>query len=186
MIGTPLIPRCRILVHSGRLSQLSLLVILSALPLRAAAAEGNVSRRAVILLAPDEARELRFSDEDWPRIPRRRAIEAGPRVVFQRPEVHESDEGPTVEMTTPGSLLVRFEATQAPVNMSSLRVTARKGFFSKSLTELLQAYVRGTTVDVGRLEVPSGRFVIEIAVADQHGTETVAAYRFRVSDAPQP
>jgi hypothetical protein len=169
-------------VRSGRIGQLSLLMLLLALPLRTLAAGGNAPGRAVVLFAPDEASQLRFSNDDWPQVRRSRAIESGPRVVFQHPAVHDSDAGPTVEMTTPGSLLVRFEPNQAPVDMNSLQVTARKGFFSKSLTELLRPYVHGATVDVSRLEIPTGKFLIEIAVADQQGTKTVASYRFQVSE----
>jgi hypothetical protein len=78
------------------------------------------------------------------------------------------------------SLLVLFEERGAAVDMPSLRVQARKGLFSKSLTETLQPYVRGTRVEAQAVQVPEGRFLIQIAIADLQGRTTSEAYRLEV------
>jgi hypothetical protein len=149
----------------------------------AVGAFGLSSHAPLTLFTQDDVASLRFSDHDWPQVPRSRGLDAsGPRIVFEHPEVHDVDGGPTIEMTTPGALLVRFEPGQAPIDMHSLQVTAKKGFFSKSLTDMLRPYVHDTVVEVGKLEVPTGKFMIEIAITDQHGDQTVGKYRLDVTE----
>ena len=138
-------------------------------------------RRPLLLFSPEEAAQLRMGDGDWPRRPRLRSVAAGPRIVFQRPEVQDTGEEPTVRLTSPAALVVRFEANRAPVAMDTLKVIARKSWFSKSLTGLLLPYVRGTTLQVDELEIPQGNFLVEVGIADTQGTETTASYRFAVS-----
>ena len=133
-----------------------------------------------------EAARLRWSDEEW--IPsagraslRTRSMAAGPRIVVQRPLVRETPEGPTLATVTPMGLLIVFEARGAAVDMPSLRVQARKGIFSKSLTETLQPYIRGSRVEAEDVQVPEGRFLIQIAIADLQGRTTSESYRLEVT-----
>jgi len=109
-----------------------------------------------------------------------REISLGPRIVFQMPHVRDTPEGPTLETSTPMSLLVAFEERGAAVDMQSLRVQARKGIFSRSLTETLQPYIRGTRVEAQEVQVPQGRFLIQIDIADLQGRKTSEAYRLEV------
>jgi hypothetical protein len=39
---------------------------------------------------------------------------------------------------------------------------------------------------VPNLEIPTGKYVIEIRIADEQGQETVADYKVAVADAPKP
>jgi hypothetical protein len=58
----------------------------------------------------------------------------------------DTDARPTIELGTPTDLEIRFEATPASVDMHSLQVRASKWLLTKSLTALLQPYIRGTTI----------------------------------------
>jgi hypothetical protein len=75
---------------------------------------------------------------------------------------------------------VSFEARDTAVDMQSLRVQARKGPFTKSLTEMLQPYIRGTRVEANAVQVPVGRFAIQIDIADLQGRKTSETYRLEV------
>jgi hypothetical protein len=137
--------------------------------------------KQLALLTAAEADKLRMATDEWPRIRRTRGVSVGPQVVIDRPGVRETREGDTIELATPGTLLIHFEPSRAPVSMDTLRVRARKGFFTKSLTELLRPYVRGTTLQVSELSVPEGRYLIELQIADTNGAETAASYRLLVN-----
>jgi len=76
---------------------------------------------------------------------------------------------------------VIFEARSAPVRMDSLNVEARKGFFSKSLTELLRPYVHGEEIELSQVEIPTGRFMLDISIADTNGNTTDGTYRLEVA-----
>ena len=56
--------------------------------------------------------------------------------------------------------------------MDSLQVRARKGFFRKSLTRRLKPYMRGTSIQAYNLQLPEGRFRLEIDIADRDGEIT--------------
>jgi len=101
--------------------------------------------------------------------------------VVRDPHVVEEAEGRIISTTTPTRLSVSFEENQAPVDMASLDVSASKGFFSKSLTSLLKPYVAGTDLRVDQLEIPTGRFLITIEIADAHGEKTAETFRLDVS-----
>jgi hypothetical protein len=64
--------------------------------------------------------------------------------------------------------------------MDSLNVEARKGLFSKSLTNLLRPYIRGDRIEVTNLEIPSGRFMLDVSIADTNGNTTAASYLLEV------
>jgi len=64
--------------------------------------------------------------------------------------------------------------------MDSLKVEARKGFFSKSLTEMLRPYIRGDNIELSRVEIPKGRFMLDITIADVKGNITDSAYQLEV------
>jgi hypothetical protein len=135
----------------------------------------------LVLLTPDEAAELRFGAGEWPPRIRPRAASFGPRVVVEQPNLNTADGAPRIDLGTPARLVVRFEENQAPVDMGSLEVNARKGFFSKSLTSLLKPYLRGTTLQVEELQVPEGNFLVEIQIADTEGSRTLESYRLQVT-----
>ena len=141
----------------------------------------RTASRGLVLLTADEAAKLRMSDGEWPPMIRSRAVKAGPRVVIEHPDVASADGAQRIELTVPARLVVRFEENGAPVDMTSLQVSAHKGFFSKSLTSLLKPYIRGTTLSVDQLQVPEGQFLVEIQITDTKGMETSESYRLQVN-----
>jgi len=133
-----------------------------------------------VLFTPQDAEALRLTAQEWAKSLRSRQIAVGPRIVFQRPPVREVAQGALLETATPMDLLIAFEARDAAVDMQSLRVQARKGIFSKSLTETLQPYIRGTRVEAKEVQVPEGRFLIQIDIADLQGRQTSETYRLEM------
>lgn len=137
-------------------------------------------KKRPILFSTQEAEQLRLTEGEWQHPPRTRAIALGPFIVIQSPQVKETDAGHTIETINPTDLSVRFEENRSPVDMDSLQIEARKGFFSKSLTVLLRPYIQGTTLQVTGAEIPPGRFRLEITIADRNGAKTVETYRLEV------
>jgi hypothetical protein len=123
---------------------------------------GSAGRAPLQLFSAADAHQLNLTDQEWHRVHRTRSTgaAAGPRIVIQKPTLKESSDGPTIETVTPA--------------------TARKGFFSKSLTDLLKPYVNGTALQVQDVAIPEGRFRIEIVIADKNGAKTVETYRLQV------
>jgi hypothetical protein len=133
----------------------------------------------VVLFTAHEAHQLRLSDREWRHVPKARALAAGPEIVVHRPQVVPGAV-PTLEANSPTDLDVVFEPRAAPVQMDSLNVDARKGFFSKSLTEMLRPYIRGNSIELSQVEIPTGRFLLDISIADTSGNVTEASYRLEV------
>ena len=148
----------------------------------AAAASGADPKARLVLFTPGEAAQLRMDDAEWKPPPRVRSATNGPRIEVRAPALKATGDGPVLETVTPASLAVDFQAGGSPVDMNSLEVTARKGLFSKSLTALLKPYIRGTALEVKDVAIPSGKFLIEIAIADTAGAKTVETYRLQVAE----
>jgi len=72
------------------------------------------------------------------------------------------------------------QETGAPVDMGSLEVRAKKGFFSVSLTDRLKPYLRGATLEATAIKIPEGRFLIQVEIADRSGGRTVDTFRLEV------
>jgi len=147
-------------------------------PLRTACA-GPPAADSVVLFTPNDASKLRLSEEQWRHMARTRALSTGPLIVVRSPPI-VAGEIPTIETATPASLVVLFEPRKAPVDMNSLKVEAHKGFFSKSLTDLLRPYIHGDAVDVNNVEIPQGKFMLDISISDEAGDTTVDTYRLEV------
>lgn len=140
------------------------------------------SHQTIILLSEHDAEQLRLSgNEDWPKAGRTRSLLVGPRIVIKSPEVKASATGSIIETSSPTTLAVLFEQGRAPVDMTSLQVRAKKGFFSKSLTQLFLPYIQGTQLMAQDVTIPEGRFFVEIEIADVNGVKTVEAYGLEVS-----
>jgi len=135
----------------------------------------------VLLFSHDDARKLRLTDEQWRHPPHARALSAGPEIVIRSPQVVSGDV-PTIETQTPAKLVVLFEPRNSPVDMSSLAVEAHKGFFSKSLTDMLRPYIYNDSIEVSKAQIPAGKFLLDISIGDQAGNVTTATYRLKVDD----
>jgi len=138
---------------------------------------GAIGQNRVTLFSAEEAARLRLAPGEMPPRPlQTRSVALGPRVVIKQPKVDVTSTGNTIRTRTPTAFLLVFEENKAPVNMASLEIRAKKGIFSKSLVPLLAPYIQGTTIQVGELEIPAGRFNIEIEIADRAGTKTTEIY----------
>ncbi len=160
-----------------------MVLLASLLPLSTSLADPS-HQKPLHLFSAADARRLQMTEQEWHSVRRTRStgVSDGPRISIEQPHLDQSADGPTIETTTPATLSVTFEPNRSPVDMSSLSVTARKGFFSKSLTDLLKPYVEGTALHVHDVSIPGGRFVIEIAIADRTGAKTVQTYRLLVRE----
>jgi hypothetical protein len=145
-------------------------------------AEG-AAQDALVLFTPEEAGNLRLAEGEWSGRPLMRGIppSSGPRIVITTPQVKETNAGRTIEAVTPTSLVIVFEENRGPIVMESLQVKAKKGIFSKSLTDMLRPYIHGTALQVKEVQIPEGNFLIEIEIADRTGAKTVGTYRMAVT-----
>lgn len=133
-------------------------------------------------LLPEEADQLQLNETEWTMAPiLTRGPSSGPIIDFREPAVKDPT-NPTLETVSPLSLVVLFEQNSAPVDMNSLEIVAKKGFFKKNLTERIKPYVQGTTLKATDLEIPSGKFKIQIIIADIKGNQTSIEYRLRVEE----
>ena len=103
--------------------------------------------------------------------------------MMEAPEVSMSNQGQTAEMLSPARLKISFgenPESGESVDMASLDVKAVKWLVSISLTDRLKPYIQGTTLEAEKVEIPKGKFHIEVSVADAKGEKTVENYLFVV------
>ena len=132
------------------------------------------------ILTEQEAQALRLEEQEWLKPPTMyRSIQAGPIIKVQLPTLKD-DSNPTIEAQTPLDLKISFEQKDAPVDMETLQVVARKGFFSQSLTNRVKKYVKGTVLEAKELDFPKGKFRIQVEIADVNGILTTAEYRLKI------
>jgi len=153
-----------------------------------AQAEYHLDRFA--LFTPAEALQLRMSTRELEDFQQNlffsrdceagEAPTAGPYIKVQNPRIDPQLCPPAITCTSPLDLSVLFETNQAPVDMESLEVSARKGFFSTSLTLRLRPYIHGTGIFAENIEIPAGCYCITFSIADAQGAETVRTYGLNV------
>lgn len=140
-----------------------------------------------MLFTQEEAAELdlgQMSDKEWHSFANRTFLATrgvstkGPRIEIMRPTVKMAAAGPTIETQSPTDLIVSFEqsALGKPVDMETLSVVGKKGFFSKTLTEKLKPFVVGSQIQASNLTIPKGKFHLQVSIADTEGIETVENY----------
>jgi hypothetical protein len=151
-----------------------------------AAGRGRGGEEGVKLFTEQEATELRVGENGWEPVPRARSASEGPRIIVHTPAVKLVDGGETIETSSPTSMWLEFQENQAPVDMRSLQISAKKGPFRKSLMDLLEPFLEGTRLVVDKVEVPVGKFQIQILVQDREGHETTETYRLIVEAGPDP
>ena len=137
----------------------------------------SVGPRMLVLLTPEEAAQLRLTEEEWQPLTRLRTVSLGPRIVIKRPPVKDAADGPTIETVSPTEFMIFFEENRAPVDMNSLQIEAKKWLFTISLTPRLRPYIQGTSLQAKGVQAPEGSFVIQIEIADVAGAKTVGTYR---------
>jgi hypothetical protein len=136
----------------------------------------------VTLLTGDEAHQLHLTDQEWLLPTSMPSLENGPHIIVQQPPIRTTSKPPILETTSPLHLLVVFKPNLAPVNMDSLEVKVKKGFFKISLTERLKPYIQGTMIEASNLQIPAGKFLVEIDIADQKGERTSREYYLKIGD----
>ena len=161
-------------------------------PATGGAAQG-VKQHALPLFTAEEAEKLRLLDEEWKIVDeiltRRQALSTrGPLIAVRSPSIQPTKPIPTIETTTPIHLAVHFLAHGAPVELQTLEVCGKSWGFERCFTDKLKPYLNASTnsLDVPSLDIPTGKYVIEIRIADEQGRETVAAYKVAVTEAPKP
>jgi hypothetical protein len=145
------------------------------------------------LFAAEEAERLRLMDEEWKSIDelltRRQARSAlGPLIAVRSPRVQPRQPIPTIETPTPVNLTVHFIENGAPVKLETLEMCGNAWGFQRCFTDKLKPYLNANTniLEVPNLDIPTGKYVIEIRIADEKGQETVAYYKVAVAEAPTP
>ena len=133
------------------------------------------------LFTQEEVKKLHHSEMEWQEpLVKFRSRPPGPVIKIQSPSVRELSAGSTIQTNSPIDLIILFSKNQHPVNMNSLKVIAKKGFFSKSLTDLMKGYIRGNVLEAQGVKVPTGKFKIEVSIADRNGNRTIKTYRLLV------
>jgi len=120
---------------------------------------------------------------------RRQAVSTpGPLIAIRSPSVQPTKPIPTIETTTPIRLAVHFMAHGAPVKLQTLEVCGKAWGFQRCFTDKLKPYLNANTnvLDVPNLDIPTGKYIIEIRIADDEGQETVAYYKVAVAGAFKP
>jgi hypothetical protein len=152
-----------------------------------------VKHPALPLFTAEEAEKLRLLDEEWQIVDelltRRQALSTrGPLIAVRSPSVQPTKPVPTIETTTPIHFAVHFLAQGAPVKLQTLEVCGKAWGFQRCFTDKLTPYLNTHTniLDVPNLDIPTGKYVIEIRITDAQGQETVADYKVAVADAPKP
>ena len=121
--------------------------------------------KQITLLTPGEAAQFRLTEEEWKKpVMLLRTIPKGPRIVFKKPEVKETSTAPTIEIVSPIAFSISFEKNLSPVNMDSVKIVVKKGFISKSITDLLRPCIQGTLLEAQGVQLPPGKYEIQIHV----------------------
>ena len=152
-----------------------------------------MKQSAIPLFTAQEAEKLRLLDAEWKVVDeiltRRQALSTrGPLIAVRSPSVQPTKPIPTIETTTPIHLAVHFLAHEAPVKLQTLEACGKAWGFQRCFTDKLKPYLNTHThiLDVPNLDIPTGKYVIEIRVADEKGQKTVAYYKVAVAEAPKP
>lgn len=151
----------------------------------AASKSGPLAQASGDLFSPQDADALRLDDAEWEHAAlasKALGPVVGPVIQVEVPQLVETDSGPIVAVSTRATIVVRFVENKAPVAMDTLEVVARKGWFSKTLTDKLAPYIVGTTLQANDIKIPSGKFQFEISISDAEGRATESTYRFEVSE----
>jgi hypothetical protein len=147
-----------------------------------------VEQPGIVLITPEEAEKLRLSEEEWKIIDeiltRRQALSTlGPLIAVRSPTVQPTNPIPTIETATPINLLVHFIENGAPVKLETLEVCGKTWGFRRCFTDKLKPYlnVHTNSLEAPNLDVPTGKYVLEIRIANDKGQETVANYKVVVA-----
>ena len=69
-----------------------------------------------------------------------------------------------------------FRETRGEIDFDSLDVRGRKFGFSKSVTDLVRPYLEGHVLAAKNVELPKGKFLVEVEIQDVEGRKTVRPF----------
>ena len=176
-------------LKNRRLIILALLIISTAIGLKISHASEELH-----FFTTEEARKLSLSEKEWQQliieshigvldnklIPSSSISKKGPEIIIKTPPVEIDNTGITIETYSPTDLIISFIKTGSAIDIESLKVVAKKGFFSVSLTDRLKPYMEGTSINAKKIKIPKGKFLIQISIADLNGVETTKTIRMIV------
>ena len=101
--------------------------------------------------------------------------ELGPIVSIIDP----AQEGDVYRSTAPVRLLVYLKSRIAPINIDSLRVKGKRGFFSLNITDRMKPFMRQPldgenadyVIDASIPKLGAGHYVLTLSLADMQGNE---------------
>lgn len=139
------------------------------------------SQKTALLFSLEDAKLLNHEDDvEWNRRPIvTRGAHRGPLIKLKTPPPENHDRF-TIQTSNPLDLLVYFKKTLAPVEMESLKVIAKKGWFEKNLTDEIKPYIIEKSIHASGLKIPQGRFKIVIEISDIQKNTTSTEYRLIV------
>jgi hypothetical protein len=136
---------------------------------------------AVIWFTEAEAEALRLTEEDigFLSAQSKSLPRGGPEIHWVFPEL-SGDAGLTkdkrVTFTSPSSLTIEFRKTNGAIDFETLDVRGRKFGFSKSVTDLVRPYLDGNVLAAKNVELPKGKFLVEVEIHDVEGRKTVRPF----------
>jgi len=154
-------------------------VLLCALTL--AGPVGAETPATIALFSDADAEALRLTDEDIVILSAQSKafMQGGPEIVWLFPELGD-DSGRSaeqrVEFVSPSSLTIEFRKTLASIDFESLDVRGRKFGFTKSVTDLVLPYLRGNLLAAEDIELPKGKFMVEVEIRDVEDRATVRQF----------
>jgi hypothetical protein len=147
----------------------------------------SLSQESTALFTDDEAAKLRYSDEEWEKetIPKpEEDLIPRPTILFEEPQVVDTDKGPTITTTTPTDILVIFKQNNSTLNLDSLDVWGEKWFLKINITDRVRPHIKknkqGAELHMKNVHAPEGNFKLGIKIADVNGQETVRKYRLKI------
>ena len=154
----------------------------------------------LVLLTEEQAKKLHLTEEEaqnlwlmneergnlWQPYGMSKSITGGgPIIEFRNPSiVVQGDKIPRIETSTPLDLHIVFEsAGDTEVDMNTLKIMVKKGYWPDvEYTKKLRPYVKGTTLQAESVEIPTGRFRIQLEIADQNQNKTILVSNWVIRD----
>jgi len=139
------------------------------------------SQQTVQLFSEADAEALRLSEDDILAlsVQSKGFSQGGPAIKITFPEVSGNDGSSSssrIEFISPASLDIEFKENKAPINYETLEVRGKKFGFSKSITEHVRPFLSGNLILARNLDLPKGKFLIEIEIEDTEGRARRKSY----------
>jgi hypothetical protein len=134
------------------------------------------------LFTEDTANKLRLSNSEWNNFvttssSRGFTLDIGPDIQVNQPELKAQSE---IIASSPTDLVIVFQGKDSQVDMSTLDIEIEKGWFSFSLTDKLSPYIDGNQLAAQKVDIPAGKYVIQITVKDEDGNKTEKKYKLKI------